>query len=99
MLAELARRRLKEWKPEPAEPPTAQELESLRHYLDPATFEQVAQVTATTPAGVDWFEELESRIGAGMAARVAAAMLEAYEDERRALARSCDATLTCARPF
>ncbi len=86
MLRELARRRLKTWKPEPAEPPTAEELESLRHHLDPATFEQVAQVAATTPPGVDWFDELDSRLGKGSGARVACAMLEANQDGRLTLA-------------
>ena len=82
-LPELARQRLKAWKPPPTEPPTAEELESLRHYLDPATFEQVAQIAATLTPGVGWFEELESRLGDDMPGRVAEAMLRADGDANR----------------
>ena len=87
VLSELARRRLKEWKAAPCEPPTSEELETLKDYLEPATFKEVARVTATTPPGVDWFDELDARLGVGVAAQTAAALLEADRDGRLILAR------------
>ena len=80
MLRRLAWRRIRVRRPDPCEPPSPDELEALRHYLPTPLFEAIVTATASISPGLDWFDELDARLGKGTGGQAAAAFLEADRD-------------------